>query len=90
VRSIGVRREDENRWERRTPLTPDHVAELVSELGLAVRVEPSPLRAFPDEEYAAAGAEVTADLTPCPVILGVKETPRRRSCRERPISASPT
>lgn len=73
--SIGIRREDKNRWERRAPLTPDHVHELVHEHGLDVRVEPSPLRVFPDEDYAAAGATVTTDLDPCGVVLGVKEIP---------------
>lgn len=46
---IAVRREDKNQWERRTPLTPDHVAELVREHELEVWVEPSPLRVFPDQ-----------------------------------------
>jgi hypothetical protein len=27
---IGIRREDKNCWERRVPLTPKHVRELVS------------------------------------------------------------
>ena len=71
---IGLRREDKNRWERRTPLTPDHVAELVKQ-GIAVRVQPSTLRAFPEADYAAAGAEIDEDLSPCPLIFGVKEIP---------------
>jgi len=72
---IAVRAEDKNRWERRAPLTPDHVRELVTELGIAVRVEPSPLRAFSDRDYREAGAEVDPDFTSCRVILGIKEIP---------------
>ena len=72
---IAIRREDKNQWERRTPLTPDHVAELRREHGLEVYVEPSPIRVFSDEEYAAAGATVSGDLGSCRVILGVKEIP---------------
>lgn len=72
---IGIRREDKNRWERRAPLTPEHVAVLVRGQHLDVRVQPSAIRAFPDEAYAEAGATVAEDLSPCSVILGVKEVP---------------
>ncbi len=72
---IGIRAEDKNRWERRAPLTPDHVRELVAERGLAVRVEPSARRAFPDADYVEAQAELSSDLSACPVVFGVKEIP---------------
>jgi alpha-aminoadipic semialdehyde synthase len=52
--AIGIRREDKNRWERRTPLTPAHVDALVKQ-GVSVFVQPSTLRIFPDAEYARAG-----------------------------------
>ena len=74
---IGIRREDKNRWERRAPLTPEHVAELARH-GVDVTVEPSPLRVFPDEAYRAAGARVDGDLSSCPVVVGVKEIPLER------------
>lgn len=74
---IGIRREDKNRWERRAPLTPDHVAELTRH-GVPVAVEPSPIRVFPDEAYRAAGARILDDLSPCPVVVGVKEIPLAR------------
>jgi alpha-aminoadipic semialdehyde synthase len=73
-RVIGIRREDKNRWERRAPLTPEHVAELTRH-GVAVVVEPAPLRVFPDDAYRAAGARVDGDLSSCPIVLGVKEIP---------------
>jgi alpha-aminoadipic semialdehyde synthase len=71
---IGIRREDKNRWERRAPLTPDHVAELARG-GIDVAVEPSPIRVFSDEAYRRAGARLRDDLSPCPLIVGVKEIP---------------
>jgi alpha-aminoadipic semialdehyde synthase len=74
---IGIRREDKNRWERRAPLTPEHVAELTRH-GVDVAVEPSTLRVFPDEAYRAAGARVVDDLSSCPLVLGVKEIPVER------------
>ena len=76
---IGIRREDKNPWERRSPLTPEDVGTLIEESDHAFRVQPSsepPKRVFPDHAYANAGAEVTDDLSPCDLILGVKEIPR--------------
>ena len=75
---IGIRREDKNRWERRAPLTPDHVAELVRGHGVRIQVQPSTLRVFPDLDYRTAGAEVAEDLAPCRTILGIKEIPAER------------
>jgi len=74
---IGIRREDKNRWERRVPLTPEHVAELTRH-GVAVACEPSPLRAFPDQSFEAAGARIVDDLAACPLVIGVKEIPEER------------
>jgi len=72
---IGIRAEDKNRWERRAPLTPDHVAELVHQHAVEVRVQPSARRAFSDLDYERAGATLSLDLEPCDVVLGVKEIP---------------
>ena len=72
---IGIRKEEKNEWERRAPLAPDHVAELVREHDLRIAVQPSPRRVFSDDEYAASGATLTDDLSDCGVILGVKEIP---------------
>ena len=58
VRTIGIRREDKNEWESRCPLTPDHVKQLVQKHGLAIVVEPSDRRIFPDEQFQAAGARL--------------------------------
>ncbi|HEX9922049.1 MAG TPA: bifunctional lysine ketoglutarate reductase /saccharopine dehydrogenase family protein [Anaerolineae bacterium] len=72
---IGIRREDKNKWERRAPLTPDQVAALIQEHGLAILVQPSAVRAFADEAYAAAGATIQEDLTSAQVVLAIKEIP---------------
>ena len=42
---VGVRREDKNEWERRVPVTPDHVRNLTAQ-GLQVFVQPSSIRIF--------------------------------------------
>jgi saccharopine dehydrogenase (NAD+, L-lysine-forming) len=80
---IGIRAEDKNRWERRAPLVPDHVRELVQEKRLAVVVEPSPRRVFADQDYVEAGATLDAALADCRVVLGVKEIPPAKVAADR-------
>ncbi len=72
--TIGIRREDKHEWEARVPLTPDGVRGLVAE-GVAVKVQPSSIRAFSDDDYRQAGAEVGEDLSACDVVFAVKEVP---------------
>jgi alpha-aminoadipic semialdehyde synthase len=73
--SIGIRLEDKNAWERRTPLTPDAVRQVVSQ-GVEVHVQRFPRRAFPDADYAAAGATLADDVRDCGLVLGIKEMPK--------------
>lgn len=72
---IGIRREDKNRWEARVPLLPGAVEHLRREHGVEVVVQPSSIRAFDDEAYRAAGARIQEDLSPCDLVLAVKEIP---------------
>ena len=72
---IGIRREDKTEWEARIPLVPRHIEELVQKYGLQFSVQPSPQRAFIEDEFASTGAEVTDSLADCPIIMGVKEIP---------------
>lgn len=71
---IGIRREDKNEWEARTPLIPSDVKKLVSN-GIGVYLQPSPIRIFSDQEYLDVGATISEDLSSCSVILAVKEIP---------------
>ncbi|WP_234571973.1 bifunctional lysine ketoglutarate reductase /saccharopine dehydrogenase family protein [Rhodohalobacter sp. 614A] len=72
---IGIRHEDKYKFERRTPIIPDHVNELTEKEGLSFFVENSEKRIFKDQEYKDAGAVVADDLSECDVIFGVKEMP---------------
>lgn len=72
---IGIRREDKNQWERRVPLIPTHVRELVQNHPLDISLQPSALRVFPDSDYEREGAKVEEDLSSCFVIFAVKEIP---------------
>lgn len=71
---MAIRREDINVWERRAPISPAHVKEIVDK-GIKVLVQPSTRRAYTMSEYEAAGAIITEDLSAASVIIGVKAVP---------------
>jgi saccharopine dehydrogenase (NAD+, L-lysine-forming) len=72
---IGIRREDKNPWERRTPLIPTHIRELLQNHPLEVYIQPSSIRIFGDDIYRKEGAVVEGDLSSCSIIFAVKEIP---------------
>ncbi|KAI8065099.1 Saccharopine dehydrogenase-domain-containing protein [Gongronella butleri] len=82
-RSLGLRREDKSRWERRAPLTPAAVQRLIDETGTQVYVQPSTKRIFTDSEYQKAGAIVTEDLSSADIILGIKEVPTESLLKDK-------
>lgn len=61
--------------ERRTPLTPRHIARLIKDEKLNFIIQRSAKRVFTEKEYLDAGARVEDTLKECSVILGVKEMP---------------
>ncbi len=73
--SIGVRREDKSKWERRVALVPDDAATLQQEHDIRVIVQPSDIRAFSDAEFTQAGVVVQEDLSSCTTVIGIKEMP---------------
>lgn len=81
---IGIRREDKNVWERRVPLTPKHVEQLLENGKVRkVVVQPSTIRCFDDRAYAEAGAVISEDLTEAGTICAVKEVPGQLLIPER-------
>ncbi len=79
---IAIRREDKSIWERRTPLIPQDVKELIGK-GLKFVVQPSPIRIFHDREFEEAGAELNTDLSGADIILGIKEIPPAKLIPEK-------
>ncbi|CAI5728818.1 unnamed protein product [Peronospora destructor] len=71
---VGIVRETYHKWERRVPLTPVHVKDLLRR-GVQVLVQPSTVRVFSDEQYVRAGAIMSEDLAAANVIVGVKQVP---------------
>jgi alanine dehydrogenase len=72
---IGIRREDFNKWEKRVPLIPSHVRELVEKHPVEIRIQPSDIRVFNDSDYRIAGIPVEENLSPCSVVFALKEIP---------------
>ncbi|KAL7421814.1 hypothetical protein Q5752_003585 [Cryptotrichosporon argae] len=75
--TLGIRREDPSRvWERRAPLTPDAVHQLIStsQSDVRVEIERCARRCFPDSSYTQAGAKVVDELSrDVDVVIGIKE-----------------
>ena len=76
-KTIGVRREDKNKWERRVPLIPADVKELYERFKIRTIVQPSDIRIFADKEYEDAKACIDEGLSDAGVIFAVKEIPTR-------------
>jgi saccharopine dehydrogenase (NAD+, L-lysine-forming) len=73
--TLGIRREDKNRWEQRVPITPQHVFELKRKYGIETFIQPSNIRVFPEDDYRKVGAHVQDSLIPSSVVFAVKEIP---------------
>lgn len=73
---FGIIRERKNPPDRRVVLTPEACESARGKFKKAeFMVEPSPVRAFPDEAYREKGISVTGEMDNCDVLIGVKEVP---------------
>ncbi|KAF5378151.1 hypothetical protein D9615_007633 [Tricholomella constricta] len=73
--TVGIRREDPQRiWERRAPLTPRAVRDLVA-YGVNVEFEHCDRRVYQDADYIQAGATLRPNLENAHIVVGIKETP---------------
>jgi alpha-aminoadipic semialdehyde synthase len=73
IRRIGIVEEVKNEWERRVPLIPDDLAELLHKLPIDATIQPAQRRIFPDTDYKNVGAVLNKDLSDCDMIFGIKE-----------------
>ncbi len=72
---IGLIREGKVPPDNRVPLTPAQCRCLMDRYEVDIVVEPSPIRAYTDEEYAAQGIPLRSDLSDRDILMGVKEVP---------------
>jgi len=71
---IGILKETKTPVDNRVALSPTEAAALLQAYPASqIVVETSPLRAFHDDEYRAAGIPVVSDLSDCDVLFGIKE-----------------
>ena len=75
MNKICIRHEDKYLLERRAPLVPDDIGELVRRHGLDISVERSEKRVFSDDEYRDAGASISGNVDNADLVMGVKEMP---------------
>ena len=76
LKFVGIRRENKSVWERRTPLTPRDIREIMDiHPDIRFICQPSKLRIYSDSEYQAVGVTILEDLSPCNLIVGIKEVP---------------
>jgi len=73
--TIGIRKEDKSRWERRVPITPEQVEKLQEKYGITTKIQSFPRRAITDQEFTEAGAEIVPDVPDTQVLFAVKEIP---------------
>ena len=73
--TLGIRREDKNKWERRVPLVPEHVKELKEKYGIETIIQPSKIRAFSEKDFGDADAVINEDLSSSSVVFAIKEIP---------------
>ncbi len=74
VQRIGICEEGKSLWEKRTPLIPSSIKNLVQE-GFQVQLEPSDHRCYTNENYQESGAEISPEMDKCDFLLGIKEMP---------------
>lgn len=73
---IGIIKEGKNPPDKRVVLTPKQCKKaLETNSDLSIFVQPSPFRAYTDEEYKAEGITLKEDLSDCDILIGIKEVP---------------
>ena len=71
---IGIIKETKIPVDHRVAFTPDHCINILKKYpDTQIIVQPSDIRCYADEEYKAAGASLSEDVSDCDVLFGVKE-----------------
>lgn len=78
MKKLLIRAEDKNIWERRAPIVPADLQEIIRQTHAKAFVEQSEKRFFRAGDYEAAGATVCRGMDSGDVIFGVKEIPEEK------------
>ena len=75
---VAIIREGKIPHDKRTPLTPSQCKQVVTDFpNVELIIQPSPWRAFTDEEYRKEGLTLQEDISDCEIMLGIKEVPAK-------------
>ncbi len=73
---IGLIKEGKTPEDNRVALTPVQCRWIIKNApDIKIKVQSSGKRCFPDRDYAAAGCEVTDNISDCDILFGIKEVP---------------
>jgi saccharopine dehydrogenase (NAD+, L-lysine forming) len=75
MKTLLIRAEDKNRWERRTALVPADLKEIRAKTNTRAYIQVSEKRCFDPQAYMEAGAQICHNEGPGEVVLGIKEIP---------------
>ncbi|HEY9062660.1 MAG TPA: bifunctional lysine ketoglutarate reductase /saccharopine dehydrogenase family protein [Pseudobacteroides sp.] len=83
MNSIVIRAEDKNIWEKRTPVIPVDLKEVIDKTKSTAYVQTSSIRCFSDKEYKAQGAITCDDINAGDIIIGIKEIPEHKLLNDK-------
>jgi saccharopine dehydrogenase (NAD+, L-lysine-forming) len=73
---VAIIREGKVPHDKRVPLIPSQCKQLITEYPqIDLVVQPSPWRAFTDEEFVNESIKLQDDVSDCDLLLGIKEVP---------------
>jgi alanine dehydrogenase len=75
--SIGIRRDDKNTWEARTPLIPADAQKIAQGGKMKIIAQPSEIRIYKDDDYKNAGIAVDEEIWGSDLVIAVKEIPKK-------------
>tara|TARA_B100000795_G_scaffold267285_1_gene251835 strand:+ start:2606 stop:3802 length:1197 start_codon:yes stop_codon:yes gene_type:complete len=70
---LGIVREGKTPPDKRVPFSPKQCSEIIKKFNISLVVQPSPIRAYTDKEYADLGITLQENLSDCDILMGVKE-----------------
>jgi saccharopine dehydrogenase (NAD+, L-lysine-forming) len=73
---LGIIREGKIPPDKRVPFTPLQAEEIGQRFpNVKVVIQESPIRCFNDDEYGELGMRISADVSDCDILMGIKEVP---------------
>jgi len=75
MKSLLIRAEDKNIWERRSTLVPSDLQEIHKKIQIKSFIEKSDKRYYPEQSFNAVGSESCRGMDQADIIFGVKEIP---------------